>query len=138
MQANFESSAYQWQMNTGNGYLDISNGGIISGAQTSSLTLTNVPSSWVNRTFRCRLANGTFSEPYLIQFANTWNGSQTSDWHNPNNWSCGMVPDEHTIVTIPYGQYIEVKNNATCRSIIAQFNSQINILPGVQLIITGE
>lgn len=138
MQANFESSAYQWQMNTGNGYLDISNGGIISGAQTSSLTLTNVPSSWVNRTFRCRLANGTFSEPYLIQFANTWNGSQTSDWHNPNNWSCGMVPDEHTIVTIPYGQYIEVKNNATCRSIIAQFNTQINILPGVQLIITGE
>ncbi|MFC2112261.1 PKD domain-containing protein [Bacteroidota bacterium] len=36
---------YHWQENTGSGYSDITNGGIYSGANTQSLTLTTIPTT---------------------------------------------------------------------------------------------
>lgn len=44
---------YQWQVNTGSGWTNITNGGVYSGATTNLLTLTGVPQSFHNNTYRC-------------------------------------------------------------------------------------
>ncbi|HXB12580.1 MAG TPA: hypothetical protein VNZ45_11370, partial [Bacteroidia bacterium] len=44
---------YQWQVNTGSGFTNISNGGVYNGATTDSLILTNVPPVMNGYTYRC-------------------------------------------------------------------------------------
>ena len=44
---------YQWQVNSGAGFTDITNGGIYSGATSATLTLTNVPVGNNSFTYRC-------------------------------------------------------------------------------------
>jgi Concanavalin A-like lectin/glucanases superfamily/Secretion system C-terminal sorting domain/Calx-beta domain len=47
------SLTYQWQVNTGSGFTDISNGGIYSGATSAILTLTSVPIGNNGYTYQC-------------------------------------------------------------------------------------
>ncbi|MFZ0473004.1 MAG: LamG-like jellyroll fold domain-containing protein, partial [Bacteroidales bacterium] len=44
---------YQWQENSGSGFAGISNGGVYSGATTSTLSLTNPAIAMSGRTYRC-------------------------------------------------------------------------------------
>lgn len=46
------SLQYQWQVNSGSGFVDIANGGIYSGATTSTLTLTGIAQS---ASYQCRV-----------------------------------------------------------------------------------
>ena len=50
--------AYQWQVNTGAGFVNIANGGIYSGATTANLTLTGVTISLSGYQYRC-VVSGT-------------------------------------------------------------------------------
>ena len=43
---------YQWQEDSGSGFLNITNGGVYSGATSATLTLSNVPSSFSGRNYR--------------------------------------------------------------------------------------
>ena len=47
------ATLYQWQENTGSGFVNITNGGIYSGATTSTLTLTGVTAGMSGYTYRC-------------------------------------------------------------------------------------
>ncbi len=47
------ASAYQWQVNTGSGFVDISNGGVYSGVTTTTLTITEVTSAMDGYLYRC-------------------------------------------------------------------------------------
>ncbi|MFY0675210.1 MAG: PKD domain-containing protein [Bacteroidia bacterium] len=49
---------YQWQVDAGSGFADISNGGIYSGATTNSLGLSSVPASNDGNDYRC-VVSGT-------------------------------------------------------------------------------
>jgi gliding motility-associated-like protein len=49
---------YQWQVNTGTGFSNISNGGVYSGATTDYLTLTTVPYSMNGYLYRCIITDG--------------------------------------------------------------------------------
>ncbi|MDQ4139516.1 MAG: immunoglobulin domain-containing protein, partial [Bacteroidota bacterium] len=50
---------YQWQVDTGNGsFANITNGGVYSGATTATLTITNVPYSMNNYTYRVQVSDG--------------------------------------------------------------------------------
>ena len=49
---------YQWQENTGGSFMNITNGGIYSGATTATLTLTNPTSGLNGYTYRC-VVSGT-------------------------------------------------------------------------------
>jgi hypothetical protein len=51
---------YQWQVNTGGGFANITNGGIYSGATTSTLTLTGVTVPLSGYQYRC-VVSGTCS-----------------------------------------------------------------------------
>lgn len=44
---------YQWQQNTGSGFVNISDGNNFSGTNTSTLTLSNIALSWNDYTYRC-------------------------------------------------------------------------------------
>ena len=52
------------------------------------------------------LSNGE-TEDYTISFNQVlncrWIGRVSTDWHNPANWSCGIVPDNTKSVMIPPG-----------------------------------
>ncbi len=47
------SNLFQWQVNNGGGFTNISNGGVYSGAITDSLALSNVPVSMSGYQYRC-------------------------------------------------------------------------------------
>ncbi len=48
---------YQWQLNTGSGYAPVANGGIYSGATTSSLSITGVSNTLNGYSYRCVLTS---------------------------------------------------------------------------------
>lgn len=50
---------YQWQVNDGNGFVNVSNGGIFSGATSNSLTLNGVPPSLDGYQFNCVITGAT-------------------------------------------------------------------------------
>jgi len=52
---------YQWQVNTGSGFTNISNGGIYNGATTTTLTLTNITSAMNGYTYQVLVSGGCLS-----------------------------------------------------------------------------
>lgn len=53
---------YQWQVNTGSGYADISNGQNYSGVKSASLQINGTPASWNGYQYHC-MVDGVVSEP---------------------------------------------------------------------------
>lgn len=123
-------STYQWQVNTGSGYTNIVNDANYSGVNTATLTITNAPTSWYGRKYRC-VVNGVPSVYFtVLQFQAVWTGAVDAAWENPLNWNCGKVPDSFTDVIISSGTIV-ISSNAVINSL------QLN--PGVNLtIITGN
>lgn len=60
---------YQWQVNTGSGFANISNGGVYSGATSATLTLTGANTSYNNYQYRCLLSNTTCTTPGISNAA---------------------------------------------------------------------
>ncbi len=50
--------AYQWQVNTGAAWSNIPNGGIYGGANTATLTASNITTAMRGYTYRCVVSNG--------------------------------------------------------------------------------
>ena len=55
------ATGYQWQVNTGSGFTDLSNGGVYSGATTSTLTITGATAGMSGYLYRVVAINGTVS-----------------------------------------------------------------------------
>ncbi|PWV49070.1 FG-GAP-like repeat-containing protein [Chitinophaga sp. S165] len=51
--SNLTGQRYQWQRQTGNGFVNITDNADFSGTRTSTLTLAHVPRSWQEYQFRC-------------------------------------------------------------------------------------
>ena len=107
--------SYQWQVDDGSGYTDITDGGNYSGANTTSLNLSNAPSSFYGYKYRCSV-NGIKCNPVTLTFTSTWTGTANTSWENPKNWTCGQVPDANTDVIVNAGTVI-VKSNRAVRSL---------------------
>jgi hypothetical protein len=135
--------SYQWQADAGNGFADIINDAIYTGVTDSVLTIT-APSSAFNRyQYRCvvNTGSGTInSETFLLKITSTWTGATNTDWTNPQNWSCGQLPDANTDIHIKSGltNYPILTSDVVCRSIIASKGSIINVSPGVTIRVTGN
>jgi hypothetical protein len=50
-----KGAIYKWQLNTGNGFNDISDNANFSGTTTSTLHLANIPSNWDGYLLRCKV-----------------------------------------------------------------------------------
>lgn len=66
-----EAMAYQWQVNNGNGWGNVTNNSIYDGTTTDSLTLINVNTSYHNFWYRCIAINGcndtTYSDSAVLK-----------------------------------------------------------------------
>ncbi|MEI2737767.1 MAG: RHS repeat-associated core domain-containing protein [Chitinophagaceae bacterium] len=112
-------TSFQWQVDNGTGYTNVTNGGIYSGATTAILNLTNPPTSMYGYRYRC-LVNGTdYSLEFILKFGMTWEGTVSTAWENPANWSCNVLPDMNTDVIINGGKanYPVVNSNPTVRTL---------------------
>ncbi len=119
--------SYQWQMDSGSGYVDINDGSNFTGTHTGTLQLINIPSAWYNYKLRCHVDAG-YSTMVPIKFTNTWTGAINNSWENPGNWSCGSVPDMNTDVIVNSG------------TVVVNFNTTISSLtlgPGVSFTVSG-
>ena len=131
---NLNAAFYQWQWNTGAGFVNVSNNSFVSGATTNLLQLSNVPSSWYGYRFKCVTNVGTNSV-YVLRIKDSWTGSVSTIWEDASNWSCGMIPDANTDVIISGGTVV-VSANTTIRSLNASPGATIIVQPGVTLTIT--
>lgn len=119
-------ASYQWQVNTGNGFANISNNVNYTGTNTSTLQLNNLPASFGGYQYRC-VADGNNSDVYTVSFTNSWTGTVDNRWENPANWSCGTVPGTDTDVYIGGGK-VELHSDTQIRS--------LQILPEVDFVVT--
>jgi hypothetical protein len=126
---------YQWQVDTGTGFTNITNGGIYSGAATLVLNISNAPTSMYGYLYRCLVNGSTYSEMFLLKFGMNWEGTISNTWENPANWSCGSLPDANTDVTINGGKanYPQVNSNITIRTLRMNAGSSANINSGFTL-----
>ena len=136
--ATISGTSYQWQMDTGAGFVNISNDVNFSNTSGAILTITNTPSNWLKRQFRCKINNSLYSEPYFLEFENTWISNISHDWNLPSNWSCGVVPDGNTAVIITNGKTVELTGDGSCRSLLINPYASFTILPGFRLVITNK
>lgn len=127
---------YQWQENG----VNISTGGIYSGATTSTLILTNPDNSKNGKSYRCVISSSCGTSPVnssaailTINPGFAWNGSVSSDWNDPDNWSCGHVPGPTNPV-----QVANTANQPVLSSGVAGIVKDLIIDSGASLTINGN
>ena len=132
--ANLSGTVYQWQVNAGSSFANITNNSNYAGTTTKVLQLNNIPSVFSGYQYRCVVDNipGTATP---LSFENTWTGSVDSVWENPNNWSCGKVPDANTDVVITTGTVV-INSNTTIRSLSLSSGVNFTLNSGYTLAIT--
>ncbi len=134
--SNITGASYQWQVNTGSGFVSISNNVNYAGVTTTKLQLNNVPSSFYGYQYRC--FNGTtYSNILTLKFVSYWVGYKDKAWENSSNWSCGNLPDANTDVLVSTNTNTpELSSNASCRSTTLKTGGTIDVKPGFTLTIT--
>ncbi len=140
--ANLSGTAYQWEINTGSGFTNVTNNTIYSGATTPTLSI-NSATNMYNHQLRCKVTISgvpTYSQVYTLKFAVQWWGEFDTNWSNPANWSCGLVPDENTDVVIgaEKPRYPIVSQNVMVRSLHVARNATINVQTGFELKLVGQ
>lgn len=134
---------YQWQVDAGNGFTDISNGASYSGATTNTLTILSPVTSAYGNLFRCRVTTNSitsYSSENKLTFQNQWKGIVNTSWNQSGNWSCGSVPDAFTDVVIPGGTTYNliITSNVSCHSLRMLPNASATLQTGKKLTITGH
>jgi hypothetical protein len=136
--------SYQWQVNSGAGFLNINNGGVYSNATTATLNITGATSAINSYQYRCVVTNAcgniTSSAATLtVNATNNWTGVINNNWHTAGNWSCGTIPGPNDDVVISSGSPV-IATGATgqCRNLSKSgFVSTVN-LSGSTLQIHGN
>lgn len=128
--------SYQWQENG----TSLSNGGVYSGVNTATLTLTNPGTSLSGNTYRCIITTTCGTSPLTSSGAtltitndNTWTGTAGTDWNNTANWGCGSVPLQPNNVIIP-----DVANKPVLGSGAPATVNNLTIVSGSSLVVSGN
>jgi hypothetical protein len=126
---NLTGATYQWQVNTGAGFVNIIDDANYSGSNTKSLQLTAAPTSWYGYQYQC-ISNGIASNIYTLKFAAYWSGALNTIWANPLNWSCAIIPDLNTDAFVNTGTVL-VNTAAICRSLFLTNGIPFTVSNGV-------
>ena len=128
--------AYQWQVNEGTGYVNLSNSAIYSGVTTDTLTITSPPTLWYGNTYRCivTLPNNSNMNgvTYLLKFIYMWTGASDTNWENPLNWNCNGVPAQNADVFINSGTVI-INSNVDVGSLTTRQGAAVELQNGMNL-----
>ncbi|MFZ1534482.1 MAG: hypothetical protein WAT14_09945, partial [Chitinophagaceae bacterium] len=130
-------TTFQWQVDNGTGYTNVTDGGIYSGATTAVLNLTTAPTTMYGYQYRCLVNGTTYSDVFLLKFGMTWEGTISNAWENPANWSCNSLPDMNTDVIINGGKsnYPVINSNPTVRTLKLNSGATGTVNTGYQLTI---
>ncbi|MCX6319956.1 MAG: FG-GAP-like repeat-containing protein [Bacteroidetes bacterium] len=136
-------SNYQWQVDEGSGFTNISDNSNYNGTSSSMMQIISPTSSWYGNMYRCLITtpSGQVLSPiYTLKFETIWTGSNDSDWFSPLNWGCGVLPNENTDVIIPgnLSNYPVINVPVTCRSLYLHPNANISVGMGVNVTIKGQ
>ena len=126
-------TVYQWQLNTGSGFSNLSDNANYSGSITKTLQLTNMPSSAYGYQYRC-MVDGIAAYTTTLKFTDYWKGSVSTAWENPLNWTCGL-PDANTDVVINTGTVV-LNSNVLIRSLVEKPAVSLTVNSGNVLNIT--
>jgi hypothetical protein len=129
--SNISGTNYQWQVNTGNGFENISDNSNYTGTNTKVLKLISIPSSWYGYQYRS-VVDGNNSDTTTLTFVNYWTGSKGTAWENGENWSCGSPPDANTDVVIYTGS-VSLSSNASCRGVKVNTGGSLTVTAGYKL-----
>lgn len=79
----------------------------------------------------------TFDPPCDINY---WNGTVSTAWENPYNWSCGTIPDSNTVVHVDASKvnYPIVNSNAICKTLYTSPNVTVKVNSGFKLSVVGH
>lgn len=98
------ATGFQWQVDTGGGFVNVTNGGVYSGATTSTLTLNNLPKTFDGYEYRCIVSGSCADEisgiaslsvlspsnptPHILANGNysftAWNSASPAGTYPPN------------------------------------------------------
>ena len=135
--SNLSGATYQWQVNTGSGFINISNNADYAGISTRQLQLKNIPSTFYGYQYRCFVNGSSYSNVISLKFISYWTGTVSKAWEDPANWTCGNIPDANTDVIIQSSPNTpEVNSIATCRSTTVNPGTTIKVKAGYKLDIT--
>ncbi len=132
--SNLTGASYQWQLNSGSGFADISDNSNYSGSNSKILLLTNIPSSWYGYQYRC-IVNGSNSDTISLSFVSRWLGTIDNNWENTANWSTNQLPDIFTDVTVDCNHSLLLNSNGQCRSLTLKPGTAITVKTGFTLTI---
>ncbi|OJW80941.1 MAG: hypothetical protein BGO69_19860 [Bacteroidetes bacterium 46-16] len=98
--------SYQWQVDNGTGFANITNFTLYSGVNTNHLHFNAVGPTMVGYQYRV-IVSGACAPPDTSDISvigiNTqvqWTGLINTHWSEPGNWACGVLPTATTVVTI--------------------------------------
>jgi hypothetical protein len=129
--SNLSGASYQWQVDIGNEFINVSNNTTYSNVTTNTLSLLNIPSDWYGYKYRC-LVDNNYSNITQLKFENIWAGTANPAWENPANWSCGTVPDSNTDVVINSGSIV-INSNVTVRTLMVSPGASLTVSTGYTL-----
>ncbi|MFM9909829.1 MAG: hypothetical protein ACKVOW_10795, partial [Chitinophagaceae bacterium] len=135
LSARIQGNSYQWQINTENGYTNISDNAIYQGTNNFQMRIFQPPTSFYNNKYRCfvtRINDTIYNVEYVLKFQTQWWGISNSEWNNASNWSTGRVPDENTDVIISPGalNFPEVNSNSSVRSLTIKPGAVVTVKNG--------
>jgi carbohydrate binding protein with CBM6 domain/pectate lyase-like protein/putative Ig domain-containing protein len=122
-------NTYQWQVNSGSGFVNLGDDSTYLGTTTETLVLFTASSAKYGYQYRCAVTNGgntNYSTVETLQMGDVWTGATSTAWEDPTNWSCGNVPDSNTDVIFNANSAVSViSSNVSIRS--------LRIYPGVHI-----
>ncbi|MEO7313532.1 MAG: LamG-like jellyroll fold domain-containing protein [Chitinophagaceae bacterium] len=130
--SNITGATYQWQVNSGSGFTNLTNTNPYTGVSTSTLAINNVPAIINGNQYRCVVNGISNSRIYTIRISESWGGSMSDAWEIPANWNCGVVPDENTDVVVNGNMpnYPRVNTNITIRSLRVNPGATVTVTAG--------
>jgi hypothetical protein len=139
-------STYQWQKRI-NAYGNYTWNNVTafetinpSGINTPVLTLPSGTYTHSNQ-FRCIVNGNAPSQVTTIKPSSFWTGAVDSNWNNPDNWSCGIVPYEYAVDVFIYAgkpNYPVINSIILVRSLTLFPGAIITVNSGGQIILTGN
>jgi len=100
LNASLLGSNFQWQVDAGSGFQNITTGPDYSGINSPTLQIISAPGNFTGNLYRC-VVDGVNGPSIRLRFRNVWTGAQNNQWMNSANWSCGAIPGQYDDVYIP-------------------------------------
>jgi len=135
LEPGISGSQYQWQVDTGNGFVNLVDDSNHTGVTAPLLILNNPPTAWTGYQYRC-VVDGTNGAAQYLRFTAYFTGGFNNAWENPLNWKCGQLPDENCNVVINNGVVITLNSHRQVRSITVKPGASLVVSFGMSLTLT--